>query len=150
MVVPACPAPWTRDEVTRLRAVLEPRTDALVALLDRELTIVRATRPGTERLFGRRVEKVEDRDGRELVHPDDLEDFELATKRAFGGDTVRWEGRALTSDGSWNPVQVLLWRAQGWEGLVAIALAGAPVDAAVSAARQWSSRSSSSASELMQ
>jgi PAS domain S-box-containing protein len=110
----------SRAEVERLRAILEERDDAVLSLVAEDMTLLWATRPGSQAVFGRAEEQYQGKDARSFIHPDEVREWERGFRRALDGATVRWEGRAMTESGAWVGVRSLMWRTQSGREILGV------------------------------
>jgi hypothetical protein len=110
----------SRAEVERLRGILEERDDAVLSLAADDMTLLWASRPGAQGVFGRAEEQYQGKDARSFVHPDDVREWARGFRRALAGATVRWEGRALAESGRWVTVCSIMWRTQSGTEILAV------------------------------
>jgi hypothetical protein len=110
----------SRAEVGRLRGIIEERDDAVLSLAAEDMTLLWATRPGSQGVFGRAEEQYQGKDARSFIHPDEVREWERGFRRALGGATVRWEGRAMTESGAWVGVRTLMWRTQAGSEILGV------------------------------
>jgi PAS domain S-box-containing protein len=110
----------TSPALTRLRALLEGRDDALVALHGSDGSILWASPANASSMFGRGVDDFVGRQGVDFVHADDRDDFRAAFTRAARGHTADWRGRASDVDGNWRHVRTTVWATSDRDAFIAV------------------------------
>lgn len=99
------------NAVSRLRALIGDRSDAVVAVGTADGELLWASEVGSRWMFGRDLGDFQGTSRFDYVHPDDLAGYRQKHQRALQGETVTYSVRASTADGEWTEVSGTMWRA---------------------------------------
>jgi hypothetical protein len=106
----------------RLRELIEGRPDAVLSLIGPDLTLLWASRPGSNGLYGREPDEVEGLHIRHLVITSQGDELVATLQRAFRGETAAIDVDAPDAAGIPVPVRVVAWPTQHDDTVLAITL----------------------------